>query len=293
MSYALYMPTKILADTENGEILVRFHAIYWPAILMAASLPLPGKIVAHSHWTMNKTKMSKSQGNVIEPFAEMDRYGRDTVRFFLCQFGGGLATDSDYSHAMLRESYRRLQGQLGNLASRVFSPSLLTRLEHLDRGSYQVVSRADHGQPDSQPTAFFIRRPLPKAKIPPLDELFESTASRFEADMTRCELAQALDGLFKLISEVNARLQIMRPWWVKASASSYVNSLYEAQEVLRLAATLLEPFMPSKMRELRDLLQMPSVEPWEDAIRMRERICVLKRDEKIEPLFPPLPFPEE
>ena len=72
--------------------LFRFHAIYWPAFLMAANLPLPKQILAHAHWTMNKQKMSKSKGNVVDPFELIDFYGADAVRYFLVR-DGGLADD--------------------------------------------------------------------------------------------------------------------------------------------------------------------------------------------------------
>ncbi|CAG8468195.1 1462_t:CDS:10 [Paraglomus occultum] len=71
-----------------GKDISRFHAVYWPAFLMAANLPLPRQIFAHSHWTMNKMKMSKSLGNVIDPLQAMDKYGVDAVRYYLIRDGG-------------------------------------------------------------------------------------------------------------------------------------------------------------------------------------------------------------
>ncbi len=66
----------------------RFHGIYWPAFLLAAGLPLPRQILAHAHWTMGKHKMSKSLGNVVDPFEILDVYGVDSVRFYLMSEGG-------------------------------------------------------------------------------------------------------------------------------------------------------------------------------------------------------------
>src|SRR4051794_26950108 len=66
-----------------GKDIVKFHAIYWPAFLMAAGLPLPKKIVAHAHWTVDNVKMSKSLGNVVDPHQLMETYGADVVRYFL------------------------------------------------------------------------------------------------------------------------------------------------------------------------------------------------------------------
>ena len=109
--------------------IVRFHAIYWPAFLMAAGLPLPRTIVAHSHWTVEKTKMSKSRGNAINPFDAIETYGVDTMRYYLMRIGGHIGTDADYAPALVEEHKRKfLQGQLGNLLSRVLAPKIQQRL---------------------------------------------------------------------------------------------------------------------------------------------------------------------
>lgn len=71
-----------------------FHAIYWPAMLIAAGLHPPTQVLAHAHWTMNKTKMSKSRGNVADPFQAMEKYGVDPVRWYLMRAGGSLSTDA-------------------------------------------------------------------------------------------------------------------------------------------------------------------------------------------------------
>ena len=81
-----------------GKDIVRFHAVYWPAFLLAAGLPLPKTVLAHSHWTMNKAKMSKSRGNVANPFDAIDMFGLDTIRFFLMRVGGNFASDSGRSY---------------------------------------------------------------------------------------------------------------------------------------------------------------------------------------------------
>lgn len=71
-----------------GKDILRFHAVYWPAFLMAAGLDVPKTIVAHAHWTQGKTKMSKSIGNVVDPFTAMQEFGTDTIRFYLMNDGG-------------------------------------------------------------------------------------------------------------------------------------------------------------------------------------------------------------
>ena len=102
-----------------GKDIVRFHCIYWPAFLMALNLPLPQQILTHAHWTMNREKMSKSTGNVVNPFFAIDRFDVDTMRFYMAH-DGGITDDSDYENAYIIDRYKKaLQGGLGNLVSRV------------------------------------------------------------------------------------------------------------------------------------------------------------------------------
>ncbi|KAI7901075.1 tRNA synthetases class I (M)-domain-containing protein [Cokeromyces recurvatus] len=98
-----------------GKDIIRFHAIYWPAFLMAAELPLPKQILAHAHWTMGKQKMSKSRGNVVNPFQIIKKYGADAVRYYLVR-DGGLADDGDYSEEMIQTRYKKdLIGQFDTM----------------------------------------------------------------------------------------------------------------------------------------------------------------------------------
>jgi methionyl-tRNA synthetase len=106
-----------------GKDILRFHAIYWPAFLLAANLPLPKTIVAHAHWTVNTTKMSKSLGNVVDPFWILDEYGVDPVRYFLLK-EGPLNDDVDFSTAAIIKNINSdLANQLGNLLSRALVPN--------------------------------------------------------------------------------------------------------------------------------------------------------------------------
>ena len=100
-------------------ILTRFHCIYWPAFLMALDIPLPYQILTHAHWTLGREKMSKSTGNVVNPFFALDRFGVDTMRFFLA-LRGGIKDDASYDNDFISEIYKSsLQGVLGNLVSRL------------------------------------------------------------------------------------------------------------------------------------------------------------------------------
>lgn len=102
-----------------GKDIVRFHCIYWPAFLMALGLPLPKRILTHAHWTLGGSKMSKSVGNVVDPFNALDRFSPDVMRFYLVQ-DGGIQQDANYDNDHILKLYRTfLHGALGNLASRV------------------------------------------------------------------------------------------------------------------------------------------------------------------------------
>ena len=105
-----------------GKDILRFHCVYWPALLMALDLPLPKKVLVHSHWTLNKKKMSKSIGNVVNPLYAINRWGLDTTRFYLLS-EGGIADDADYSNDTLVVKYKKyLQWGFGNLLSRLTRP---------------------------------------------------------------------------------------------------------------------------------------------------------------------------
>ena len=102
-----------------GKDIMKFHCVYWPAFLMALDLPLPKQILTHAHWTMNHAKMSKTAGNVVNPFYAIDRFGVDTMRYYMAH-DGGIADDADYENAYIIERYKKgLQAAIGNLVSRI------------------------------------------------------------------------------------------------------------------------------------------------------------------------------
>jgi methionyl-tRNA synthetase len=114
-----YMGNGWPADVHViGKDILRFHCVYWPAFLMALELPLPKRILSHAHWTLGKQKMSKSRGNVVNPFYLLDSCGRDVVRWFMV-YEGGLASDSDFDRERLVTSYKILTDGLGNMAARL------------------------------------------------------------------------------------------------------------------------------------------------------------------------------
>ena len=104
--------------------LCRFHGIYWPAFLLALDLPLPRTILAHGHWTINREKMSKSIGNVVNPNFAIERFGVDAMRYFLAA-NGSLNNDPDYDNSYIVKRYKAdLSRGLGNLTSRLLRGKL-------------------------------------------------------------------------------------------------------------------------------------------------------------------------
>ncbi len=105
-----------------GKDILRFHAVYWPALLLALDMPPPKRILSHAHWTLDRKKMSKSTGNAVNPFFAIDRFGVDVMRFYLLH-DGGIERDSDYHNAHIVGRYNKaLRNGLGNLLGRVTLP---------------------------------------------------------------------------------------------------------------------------------------------------------------------------
>jgi methionyl-tRNA synthetase len=102
-----------------GKDIIKFHCIYWPAFLMALDIPLPKQFLTHAFWTLNREKMSKSVGNVVNPFFAIDRFDKDTMRYYMAN-DGGIVDDADYDNLYIVDRYKKgLQGGLGNLVSRI------------------------------------------------------------------------------------------------------------------------------------------------------------------------------
>ena len=119
---------------------------------MAAQLPPPRQVLAHAHWTMDKAKMSKSRGNVVDPVATMnDVYGVDGVRWYLMRVGGDLRTDADYGPDELVAQYRALSDTIGNLVGRISSPAILGKVDKWDtaRDTHEGMQTALQGMKEA------------------------------------------------------------------------------------------------------------------------------------------------
>jgi methionyl-tRNA synthetase len=212
-----------------GKEIVRFHAVYWPAFLMAAGLPLPKRIVVHGWLLFEHDKMSKSRGNIVRAETVLDVLGADALRYFLLRevvFG----QDGSFSFDALVQRYNAdLANDLGNLSSRTLS----------------MIGRYFREQ---------IPYPSPKASRSAGDDAMAELAT--EVIKTTNELfasfqfSRALENVWSLVSGVNKYIVENEPWQLgeqkdEASLARLATVLYTSAEALRIIAALLHPVLPS------------------------------------------------
>lgn len=256
-----------------GKDITRFHAIYWPAMLLSAGLPLPTTIVVHGFLTVEGRKISKSLGNAVDPTALVEQYGADAVRYFLLRKIPA-SEDGDYSAAELARAYTGdLADQLGNLVSRVIT---------LIRQNSQGIV------------------PAPGPLLPVdqhLVELATETVQQVPAEIAHFALPKALTALWRLIEGSNKYVVTVEPWVLArrlkadagdtASAQRLATTLAVLAEALRLIALLLDPFLPATAAAIRQQLGLTNAEAadWPIAARWGQT-CVGAQVEPGPVLFP-------
>ena len=203
-----------------GKDIIRHHAVYWPAFLMSAGLPLPTTVFAHGWWNRDGKKMSKSTGNIVRPDDLIDRFGADPVRYFLLRemvFG----QDASYSDEAFIERYNAdLANTLGNTVSRVVT---------LSRGAFG--GKTPPVPCDDNPVLEAARRLVPEYRTA-MDEL---------------AFSRALEALWKLLNEASQYLVTREPWKVvkeEGPTEKLSRILWNGLEAVRIVATGLLPFMP-------------------------------------------------
>ncbi|UZJ56566.1 hypothetical protein CBS101457_005886 [Exobasidium rhododendri] len=269
-----------------GKDIIRFHAVYFPAFLMALNLPLPKHTVVHGHWTMNKHKMSKSRGNVADPFEAIERFGRDELRWFLCRVGGNLSADSDWSDATFLEFHGKyLQGQWGNLVSRILNAKVLESLFD-----------------DSKQSQVTLSRPTFQIEDLRLVNLLTHLTEEVSKHMDNFEVNKALETISQALAACNELLQLLEPWRVtsvgfsvsasdvqEAHREKVARAVFLTLETLRLTALNAQAFMPGKMEELLDTLNVAqnNRDP-QSAFDMLQSFELIRSSVKVKPLFPRL-----
>jgi methionyl-tRNA synthetase len=175
-----------------GKDIIRFHAVYWPALLMAAGLPLPKKIVCHNHWTMSNRKMSKSIGNVVNPFFAVQRWSLDALRYFLMR-NGSFRGDMDYSNESIAAIYEKdLQANIGNLFSRI------SRVRNSKWCTIEAVEFARAGRFDN------LSEVLPTHPgYTSLEKSLKSLPEEIRQSMDNNHVSHALRGIFSLLRDVS------------------------------------------------------------------------------------------
>lgn len=216
-----------------GKDILRFHAVYWPAFLLAADLPLPKRVFAHGWWTNEGQKISKSLGNVIDPFELMETYGLDAVRFFLLRevpFGN----DGDFSRkGFVLTCNANLAKGLGNLAQRTLSMVF----KNCDG---QVPQPAELSNDD-------------KEMLSSTDKLIEVVRGH----MDRQEFHSALEVIFAQAAAGDKYISVQEPWKLKKIDPERMNTvLYVLADVIRQLAILIQPIMPESAAKLLDMLKV-------------------------------------
>ena len=217
-----------------GKDIIRFHAGYWPAFLMAADLPVPKKVFAHGWWTNEGQKISKSLGNVIDPFDIVDNYGVDQVRYFLMRevpFGN----DGDFSVSQLiNRANSDLSNNLGNLFQRVVS----------------MIVKNCNGKVPQKPSLF-----LEKDLV--LINSIKNSLDHYRNLIENQKFDQFLKDIWSIVSDANKYVDEQAPWSLKKNDFNRMEVvLYSLIETLKQIAIMLQPFIPISSNYMLDHLNI-------------------------------------
>jgi len=257
-----------------GKEIVRFHTIYWPIILMALDLPLPKKVFAHGWLLMKDGKMSKSKGNVVDPFTLIDRYGLDALRYYLLRevpFGSdGVFTPEGFVERINFD----LANDLGNLLNRTVA---------------MINQYFDGVIPEYKGSFSEYEKSL-------LEENIEGV-KRYEQAMENMEFSVALTSLWQVISRANKFIDETMPWKLAKDPSKQeelAGVLAHLAETLRRVAVLLQPFMTETPKKMFDQLniQDENLKSW-DSLANFGQIPQGTKVQKGSPIFPRLEIEKE
>ena len=255
-----------------GKEIVRFHSIIWPAMLMSLELPLPKKVYGHGWLNFNGEKMSKSRGNVVDPYILSERFGVDALRFFLLRtfpFG----SDGNFTNELLMATINTdLANTLGNLVSRTVAMNQKYFEGALDQGGESA----------------------------PLDEELKTLAAdvfaKYEQQMDKFQFSVALNEVFRLLDRANKYIDETTPWILAKSEETKPRLLTVMKnlcECIRMSAILITPFMPETAQKIFDLLNVPAqARTWQAQCYCNDEAAVWNTQVGA-PLFPRLDVEKE
>ena len=228
-----------------GKEIVRFHSIIWPAMLMSMEMPLPKHVYGHGWLVMDGGKMSKSKGNVVDPYVLAEKFGVDALRFFLLRtfpFG----SDGNFSNELLIQTINMdLANDLGNLVSRT------TAMVEKYFGGTLPTQRLDTNADDD------------------LKQMVSTLRDRYEAEMEHFQFQNALEQVFKTIQRANKYIDENAPWTLAkdpANRARLATVMYNLLETIRICAVLLTPFIPDSAEKIFDQIgACPCCRTWEKA----------------------------
>ena len=228
-----------------GKEIVRFHSIIWPAMLMSMEMPLPKHVYGHGWLVMDGGKMSKSKGNVVDPYVLAEKFGVDALRFFLLRtfpFG----SDGNFSNELLIQTINMdLANDLGNLVSRTTA-----MVEKYFGGTLPAERESSDADCDLKTMASTLR-------------------DRYETEMEHFQFQNALEQIFKTIQRANKYIDENAPWTLAkdpANRARLATVMYNLLETIRICAVLLTPFIPDSAEKIFDQIgACPCCRTWEKA----------------------------
>ena len=225
-----------------GKDILRFHAVYWPAFLLSAGVPLPGQVFSHGWWTVEGQKMSKSLGNAVDPHWLIEEYGVDAIRYFLLKeipFG----LDGDFSHSALIDRINSdLANDLGNLLYRT--------LNMVKRYREGRLERSPAG--DSEAESAFC-------------EFVADAAAKYEDGMAATHFQHGLRAAWEVISRANKYIDSSAPWTLakEGEEARLCSVLWHAVASIRVVAAMISPVMPASAEKIA--AQIGLAEDWASA----------------------------
>lgn len=240
-----------------GKDILMTHAVYWPTMLFSAGIPLPKTIFAHGWWLSGESKMSKSQGNVINPLDLIDKYGVDPLRYYLMR-GMVLGQDASFTPESFIKRYNSdLANDFGNLFSRVSNL--------INKNFDGIIPSVENFTGDEKK----------------VQDESEITIARVNELINEMRINEAIEEILQFVRSINRYMEQQAPWkLVKTDIEAAKRVLYTAAEALRISSLLLQPVMPNRTKIVLDVLGASNVElVWgklASGIKLREH----------DPLFP-------